>query len=529
MIELRKNIEEKWVGCKKENGKIQVFFELGSGGQLLDLRLVRGIEDSDSEYSALNAVEAVFPCVTPPVNSKSSLKILATFDCDPRSRSQDHFYEPSGKDLVPEKDVSSLSESYSNDDIPYEHYPPVQSSGQNAFSNQLYHPQNQYLPNTHFLPQQHNGDYASRFLPNHQPYYQAPAELNSAGTNFSRDSKQNSSNHNWQSLNQPNNYQEKLPAINSTYPDQNSQNLSLPSSKNESSSDTLDTRSNLKENDWELTPNDLNNLSTSPSRSNSNDLSERASSKLTKDNSSSYGQKSSLVDSQQNNLWLFPAALSFTVFLLSLFRKKTEEKMSTETVLEDEEEAARIDSIEVELEDFSPDEIEVVLEDKSQAEQSVGIATEEINQQFQPQELENDLRLDETFIKFLEQSAVRIVTDFEISQGRKVRDVSLENLGYDLISSNETEERLIEVKGKARKGIVLVTPNEWKTAQTKSNAYYLYIVEDLLSKKKTLKIIQNPCSQMTPDSSRYLYVLQRNKYLNSSELIPTKIFLKGEV
>ncbi len=89
----------------------------------------------------------------------------------------------------------------------------------------------------------------------------------------------------------------------------------------------------------------------------------------------------------------------------------------------------------------------------------------------------------------VEEAAMRVAMDYE----RAHRDVSAENLGYDLESSG----RHIEVKGRTGVGPVVLTPNEWIAAKRLGEAYYLYIVTHALSEPR-LHIIQNPAAKLRP-------------------------------
>lgn len=60
-------------------------------------------------------------------------------------------------------------------------------------------------------------------------------------------------------------------------------------------------------------------------------------------------------------------------------------------------------------------------------------------------------------------TAMNVVMAYEAAQGREVRDVHPENLGYDVrgLDLQSGELRLIEVKGLAGStGSILLTPNE---------------------------------------------------------------------
>ena len=74
---------------------------------------------------------------------------------------------------------------------------------------------------------------------------------------------------------------------------------------------------------------------------------------------------------------------------------------------------------------------------------------------------------------------MRVVLEHEREQGRRVKDVSANNVGYDVTSLDPVtgELRLIEVKGlAAAKGTVLLTPNERRVAEDRPDCYWLYVV-----------------------------------------------------
>jgi superfamily II DNA or RNA helicase len=75
--------------------------------------------------------------------------------------------------------------------------------------------------------------------------------------------------------------------------------------------------------------------------------------------------------------------------------------------------------------------------------------------------------------------AMRVVMEHEQRQGRQVYDVSDKNLGYDITSLDlaSGELRLIEVKGLgAATGTILLTPNERRVAEDRSDCFWLYVV-----------------------------------------------------
>ena len=78
-----------------------------------------------------------------------------------------------------------------------------------------------------------------------------------------------------------------------------------------------------------------------------------------------------------------------------------------------------------------------------------------------------------------EETAMRVVLEYERSQGRQAYDVHEKNLGYDITSLdlNSGELRLIEVKGiGGPTGTVLLTPNERRVAEDRRDCYWLYVV-----------------------------------------------------
>ena len=80
-----------------------------------------------------------------------------------------------------------------------------------------------------------------------------------------------------------------------------------------------------------------------------------------------------------------------------------------------------------------------------------------------------------------EMTAMRVVMEYETAQGRRVDDVHEKNLGYDVTSldPHSGELRLIEVKGLASAtGSILLTPNERRVAEDRSDCYWLYVVTD---------------------------------------------------
>ncbi len=104
-----------------------------------------------------------------------------------------------------------------------------------------------------------------------------------------------------------------------------------------------------------------------------------------------------------------------------------------------------------------------------------------------PEEEDPELR------RRVEEAAMRVAMDYERRMSREPLDVSRENLGYDLRSG----DRFIEVKGRARRGPVALTPNEWLAARRLGPRYWLYIVTEALTAPR-LFLIQDPASKLRP-------------------------------
>jgi hypothetical protein len=113
----------------------------------------------------------------------------------------------------------------------------------------------------------------------------------------------------------------------------------------------------------------------------------------------------------------------------------------------------------------------------------------------------------------IEQIAMDHVKSFEIQNQRKPVDVSSENLGYDIKSTDCNTTRFIEVKGRGYEGDVLLTENEWKKAGELGNTYFLYVILNCITNIPTLYIIQNPSKLTTK------YIDLEKKHIVSYETI----------
>jgi SNF2 family DNA or RNA helicase len=98
----------------------------------------------------------------------------------------------------------------------------------------------------------------------------------------------------------------------------------------------------------------------------------------------------------------------------------------------------------------------------------------------------------DSYDKDIEAIAMRIARNFEIDHYHaRVFDVSSPHLarGYDLESHRANGEKVvIEVKGRAGRGSVQLTDNEWPTAANIRDKYWLYVVVDCATDPKLFRV-----------------------------------------
>lgn len=116
--------------------------------------------------------------------------------------------------------------------------------------------------------------------------------------------------------------------------------------------------------------------------------------------------------------------------------------------------------------------------------------------------------------KEIEEIGMRVAMEFELAQGRNPKDVSAQNLGFDIRSKAPDESfRYIEVKARARGGKIALTPNEWLMAHRLGNEYWLYVVTNA-GKAPELYTIQNPAKKLKPEEKvevvRYIVTNWKN-------------------
>ncbi|MBN2560835.1 MAG: DUF3883 domain-containing protein [Phycisphaerae bacterium] len=109
----------------------------------------------------------------------------------------------------------------------------------------------------------------------------------------------------------------------------------------------------------------------------------------------------------------------------------------------------------------------------------------------------------ETYDQDIEAMAMRIARNFEVDRYKaRVYDVSSPHLarGYDLESHRGNGEKVvIEVKGRAGRGSVQLTENEWPTAANVRDKYWLYVVVDCAA-NPSLYRVQDPAFKLAVKS-----------------------------
>jgi hypothetical protein len=99
----------------------------------------------------------------------------------------------------------------------------------------------------------------------------------------------------------------------------------------------------------------------------------------------------------------------------------------------------------------------------------------------------------------IERIGMQVAMKYERKQGRIPEDVSSENLGFDIRSTDkEGNKRYIEVKARAGTGAVALTQNEWFIANRFKEDYFLYVVMNATSIQQLI-IIQNPAERLQPE------------------------------
>ncbi len=132
--------------------------------------------------------------------------------------------------------------------------------------------------------------------------------------------------------------------------------------------------------------------------------------------------------------------------------------------------------------------------------------------------LECDDRSQEQVKKAVEMAGMDAVIRYEKKNERQVRDVSMYNYGYDIISLGISEVRHIEVKSFTKSGTVEITYPEWRTACEDQEKYWLYVVENALE-NPIVHTIKNPFKNLHVwEEVRQKIVMERRFLSNTWKL-----------
>ena len=111
----------------------------------------------------------------------------------------------------------------------------------------------------------------------------------------------------------------------------------------------------------------------------------------------------------------------------------------------------------------------------------------------------------------IEKIGMELSMEHERKQGRNPKDVSNQNLGYDIKSTSNNETRYIEVKSRKNETNIQLTKNEWTKAKRFQNKYWLYIIYNATTKPKLIKI-QNPAKKLKPTKKEEIkYIIPPNQ------------------
>ena len=99
------------------------------------------------------------------------------------------------------------------------------------------------------------------------------------------------------------------------------------------------------------------------------------------------------------------------------------------------------------------------------------------------------------------------VLEHEHEAGCITKDVSEDNVGWDITSTNrETREiKYIEVKGHSGRQITIMSPNEWDVAGKYHDKYYLYVVFHALTRPE-LHVKPDPYNKTNPIVRPHYYI-----------------------
>jgi hypothetical protein len=125
----------------------------------------------------------------------------------------------------------------------------------------------------------------------------------------------------------------------------------------------------------------------------------------------------------------------------------------------------------------------------------------------------------------VERIAMQVAMGYEEGLGADVRDVSTPELaraaglndwpGFDVLSNRTDQERLaIEVKGRAERGNIELSGNEWAAACNLREDYWLYVVYDCAGSEPKLHRVRDPFGSIIAQAKGGV-VIEEEEVLNA--------------
>ena len=107
----------------------------------------------------------------------------------------------------------------------------------------------------------------------------------------------------------------------------------------------------------------------------------------------------------------------------------------------------------------------------------------------------------------VEEAAMQYVLEHEHKAGCIAEDVSEENVGWDITSTNKKtgNVKYIEVKGHSGRQVTIMSPNEWEAARKYHDRYHLYVVFYALTRQE-LHIKPDPHNKTNPQIRPHYYI-----------------------
>jgi len=115
----------------------------------------------------------------------------------------------------------------------------------------------------------------------------------------------------------------------------------------------------------------------------------------------------------------------------------------------------------------------------------------------------------------VERVAMELVMAHERAHGARIHDVHTPELslqaglntphpGFDVLSHrSEGSRRCIEIKGRARRGNIHISTNEWAAAANRRQEYWLYVVFDCASASPRLIAVQDPFQKLVEKAAGF--------------------------